>query len=172
MRKEIMRRKYQQAKLQRIDEILSRALKKRHVPFHAEDRHLLDIWEKAVGPQVAAQSRPDNLKRDILIVKVSSSVWMQQLHFLKQEIIGKVNDLIGKSSIRDIRFCIGQLPPTPGKGKEPALLPLAPGPLKERDKKMMEKCLAPLADQELKELIKRAMVKELSRRRLREKKVP
>lgn len=158
------------AHLQRIDEILARALKKRQVPFRAEDRHLADLWEKAVGPQIAAQSRPGNLRKGILFVKVSNSVWMQQLHFLKEEIIGKFN-VLEKAPITDIRFSIGQLP-SPGKGEEYVPLPLSTNLLKERDKKMMEDCLASLADQELKELIKRAMLREIAWRRLRERKVP
>ena len=156
--------------LQRIDEILARALKKRHVPFRAEDRRLADLWEKAVGPQIAAQSRPENLRKDILFVKVGSSVWMQQLHFLKEEIISKLN-VLEKAPIKDIRFSIGELP-SPGKGEEHAPQPLSTNFLKERDKKMMEDCLASLADQELKELIKRAMLSEITWRRLRERKVP
>ncbi|HLA27515.1 MAG TPA: DUF721 domain-containing protein [Syntrophales bacterium] len=158
------------AHLQRIDEILARALKKRHVPFRAEDRHLADVWEKAVGPQIASQSRPGNLRKGILFVKVSSSVWMQQLHFLKEEIVSKLN-VLEKAPIKDIRFSIGQLP-SPGKGEEQAPQPLSTNLLKERDKKMMEDCLASLADQELKELIKRAMLREITWRRLRERKVP
>ena len=158
------------AHLQRIDEILTRALKKRQVPFRAEDRRLADLWEKAVGPQIAAQSRPGNLRKGVLFVKVSSSVWMQQLHFLKEEIIGKFN-VLEKTPIKDIRFSIGQLP-SPGKGEGHVPLPLSTHLLKERDKKMMEDCLAPLADQELKELIKRAMLREISWRRLRERKAP
>src|SRR3989304_3060929 len=128
------------AHLQRIDEILARALKKRQVPFRADDRNLADVWEKAVGPQTAAQSRPVNLRKGILFVKVSSSVWMQQLHFLKEEIICKFN-VLEKVSIKDIRFSIGQLP-SPGKGEEHVPLPLSTNLLKERDKKMMEDCLA------------------------------
>ncbi len=164
-------RKRPPSELQKIEVILSRALKKRHVPFRQEDRRLLEIWEKAVGPQIAAQSRPDIIKRDTLFVKVSSSVWMQQLHFLKAEIIGKVNELMAGTDLKDIRFSIGPFPSPAGVGKESAL-PLPTIHLKERDKKMVETCLASLADAELKEIIRRVMIKELTFRRLREKKAP
>jgi hypothetical protein len=170
MRKGTMRRKT--ATLQRIDEILSRALKKRHVPFRKEDRRLLDVWQKAVGPQIAAQSRPENLKRDILFVKVSNSPWMHQLHFLKEEIIGKVNAAMGNSVVKDIRFSIGQWPSPPGKGGETASPAFSISHLKERDKKMIETCLASLKDQELRDIIKRVMTREITRRRLRQKKAP
>jgi hypothetical protein len=167
-----MRRK-SQPKLQRIDEILARALRKRHVPFRLEDRRLKEVWGRAVGPQISSQSRPEHLRREILLVKVANSVWMQQLHFLKEEIIGKVNSALGKPSVKDIRFAIGQLPASPDQGYEPGFRILSTVPLKERDKKMMDTCLDTLADQELKEIIRRVMTKEITWRRSRERrKVP
>jgi hypothetical protein len=165
-----MRRKT--TKLQRIDEIIARALRKRQVPFLAKDRLLFDIWKKAVGPQIAAQSRPDSLKRDVLFVKVSSSVWMHQLHFLKEELIEKINALMDKAPVKDIRFSIGQLPSSVGKGEDEVGLPPSTNLLKERDKKMMEACLASLADQELKDILKRVMTREITWRRSRERKAP
>ena len=164
-----MRRKA--AQLQRIDGIISRALKKMHVPFRPEDRRLVEIWEEAVGPQIAAQSRPDGLRRGTLFVKVSNSVWMQQLHFLKEEITGKVNDIMGRADLKDIRFSIGQVPAPAGKEENTGATPPA-APLRERDEKMIETCLASLADEELRIVIKRVMTKEITLRRGREKKVP
>ena len=162
-------RRRPQPKLQRIDEILARALQKRHVPFRLEDRRLIDLWNKTVGPQIASQSRPEHLRREILLVKVANSVWMQQLHFLKEEIIGKVNTALGKASVKDIRFAIGQLPASPDQSHVSGFRTRSTAPLKERDKKMMDTCLDTLADQELKEIIRRVMTKEITWRRSREK---
>lgn len=167
-----MRRRTTPAKLQRLDEIISRALKKRHVPFQSGDRRLSAVWEEAVGPQIASQSRPEHLRREKLSVKVASSVWMHQLHFLKEEILGKVNAGLGSAAVKDIRFTIGFVPPPPevGHGVVAPLPP--PGLLKERDKRMMEGCLESLPDEELKEIIRRVMTKEINWRRHRERKVP
>ncbi len=167
-----MRKRNTETKLQRIDEIISRALRKRHVPLPSEDRRLVEAWGQAVGPQIASQSRPEHLKRETLSVKVASSVWMQQLFFLKEEIIGKVNAALG-NSIKDIRFTIGPLPPPPeGANRQSLSPPLPSGPLKERDKKMMEACLGSLADQELREIIRRVMTREITSRRSQERKAP
>lgn len=167
-----MRKRTTPAKLQRLDEIISRALKKRHVPFQSEDRRLVMVWEQAVGPQIASQSRPEYLKRETLSVKVASSVWMHQLHFLKEEILGKVNASLGSPAVKDIRFTIGPLPPSPEESNESAVPLPPPGLLKERDKRMMEACLDSLTDQELKEIIRRVMTREIVWRRYRERKVP
>jgi hypothetical protein len=161
-------RRRAQLKLQRIDEILARALQKRHVPFRREDRRLIEVWGKAVGPHIALQSRPEHLRREILHVRVANSIWMQQLHFLKADIIGKLNTVFGKESVKDIRFAIGQLPVPSDPGPESAPRALPTLPLKERDKRMVDTCLDALADPELKEIVRRVMTREITWRRSRE----
>jgi hypothetical protein len=167
-----MRKRNPQANLQRIGEILPRVLKKGGFPVRLEDNRLKEIWEKAVGPQIAAHSRPENIKKNLLFVKVASSVWMHQLHFLKEEITGKVNALMGKTSVTDIRFSIGNFSRPQGKEKAPSPTPLSASLLTARDKKMMAECLASLRDEELKIIVKRAMTMEITRRRSRERKAP
>lgn len=165
-----MRRRYRSSKLTNIGDILQPALKKRGVPVQFEDKHLRGLWQKAVGPSVAAHSRPENRKKDTLVVKVSSSVWMQQLNFLKEEIIEKMNNVLGDEPIKKIRFHIGEISAhVPAKGEPELLKPGRPSLLKERDKKMIEESTASLKDPELREILKRVMLKEITRRRLMEK---
>jgi len=66
-----------------------------------------DIWEQAVGEVVAANTRPAAFKGNLLIVNATSSSWLQQLRFLKPEIIHKINHLIGGVPVKDIKFKIG-----------------------------------------------------------------
>jgi len=39
-----------------------------------------DTWCKAVGAKIAEQTYPERVSNDVLIVNVSNSVWMQELH--------------------------------------------------------------------------------------------
>ena len=64
----------------------------------------LNIWDDAVGESVAMNAKPDRVEHGVLIVKVSSPTWRQELYFQKKEIIEKINQAIGKKVIRDIRF--------------------------------------------------------------------
>jgi predicted nucleic acid-binding Zn ribbon protein len=78
----------------------------------ADDTGMLkiwDIWDIAVGERIAKNARPAAFKGDLLIVHVNSSVWMQQLGFLKTEIIAKLNEFLSEGSVREIRFKIGPL---------------------------------------------------------------
>lgn len=64
----------------------------------------LNIWDEIVGDKVAKNAQPDRVEHGVIIVKVSSPTWRQELHFQKKEIIEKLNNKIGKKVIRDIRF--------------------------------------------------------------------
>ena len=161
-----MRKKGKQANFQRLGNILQDILKKHNITIDPEEQHLLELWHKAVGPQISAHTRTDKLKRNTLFVKVSSSVWMHQLHLLKSEIIEKINILLGKELIKNIHFSIGEMPTTPLKNLYlPSLSPES-YPLRDREKKMIEKNISTVSDQELKEILKRVMTKNIIRRRL------
>jgi predicted nucleic acid-binding Zn ribbon protein len=64
----------------------------------------LNIWNDIVGNTVAKNTEPDRVEHGVIIVKVSSPTWRQELYFQKKEIIHKINNTIGKNVIRDIRF--------------------------------------------------------------------
>lgn len=152
-----------------LGEILRKILKKRNIPHTGTDRRLLDIWRRAVGPQIAAQTHPDSLKRGTLFVRVSAPVWMHQLQFLKEEIIDKMNELEGSGSVKGLFFSVGEIPaPPPGAADRQPTDPI-PAPLKGRDRKMIRESLDAIRDPELREIMERVMTREISRRRQREK---
>jgi predicted nucleic acid-binding Zn ribbon protein len=66
-----------------------------------------DIWENLVGEVIATDSKPAVFRKKILIVHVSDSAWIQQLQFLKKDIIKSINDYFGKRMVEDISFRIG-----------------------------------------------------------------
>jgi len=163
-----MARRGRQPKPEILGEILQKILKKRNIPHTPTDRRLLDLWRKAVGPQIALQTHPDRLKRGTLFVRVSAPVWMHQLQFLKEEILGKLNTLAAQDEIRNLQFSIGEIPaPPPGAGREPES-PALP-PLTGRDRTMMRDSLETVRDPELKEILERVMQKEIGRRREHQK---
>jgi hypothetical protein len=165
--KKKMRRRKQQTQLQSIGEVLFSALKKKGLSLKIEENALLKLWPKAVGPQISSKTQPDCLRGGTLFVKTISSVWVQQLHFMKEEIRDKLNELTGKNVIKEIRFLVGHIPvQVKSEGNVSVTKKIA---LKERDKKMIDDCTAALADRELASIFKRVMQIEISRRRQLEK---
>ena len=101
-----------------------------------------------------------------MYVKTVSPVWVQQLHFVKEDIREKLNQLSGKSPVKEIRFLVGY---TPSRLKEDDdVAPVKKAVLKKRDREMIAGCTESLADQELAAILRRVMQKEISRRRQRE----
>jgi predicted nucleic acid-binding Zn ribbon protein len=58
---------------------------------------------------VAANTLPAAFRQQLLLVNVSSSVWIQELRFKKEDIIRKLNDAVGKSVVSEITFKVGPI---------------------------------------------------------------
>lgn len=161
-----MRRRNHQTRLQSIGEILTAAFKRRGMGAKLEENAVLKFWPKAVGKQIALQTQPDVLRNGTLFIKTTSSVWVQQLHFMKEEIREKLNELAGKLVIKEIRFSIGYEISQTGPITEEEIINKKKSFLTARDKKMITECTEPLTDRELAVILKRVMQKEINRRRL------
>lgn len=131
-----------------------------------KDQPLWDAWHKAVGKTISAQTRVDRLDHDTLLVKVSSSAWMHQLQFVKNEIMEKLNEILEKESVRNIFFSIGEVSAVQKKKDDPFTLQPDQNLLKDRDKRLIEECTASISDRELNEILKRAMTRTIIRRKM------
>lgn len=70
-------------------------------------QQILACWIKVVGPEVASQTRPLKLQRDVLRVATSSPAWAQNLVFERQRILDKLNRQLA-FRVEDIRFSAAQ----------------------------------------------------------------
>lgn len=68
-----------------------------------------EAWSQAAGEQLAALSRPGQLRRGVLEVLVKSSTLVQELGFRKQELLARLGELLPDENIRDLRFRVGPL---------------------------------------------------------------
>ena len=79
---------------------------------HESDTELSQIWglwNGLVGDAIAENARPSAFKGKLLLVQVTNSSWLHQLHFLKKDIIQKINDTYGKELVEEIKFKIGSI---------------------------------------------------------------
>jgi predicted nucleic acid-binding Zn ribbon protein len=103
---------------------------------------LCTLWRETVGASIAAHTSPAAVYRNCLTVHVSSSVWMQQLHFMRETILAKLNRGLAASPLAGLRFKIG---PVPGLNEEDEALP----PLDAAGRRSVEVAAAGIADPEL-----------------------
>ena len=77
------------------------------------------VWDKLVGPQIAARARPLRLRKGVLEVQVDHPVWMQQLQMMKTLLLEKISTALPEAGITDIYLRKSSKPlsppPTPQK---------------------------------------------------------
>lgn len=124
-------------------------------------------WSSIVGDQVAAHTRPESIRFRKLYVIVDSSVWIQQLTFLKQSLLDKINMMAETSLISDIVLRVGEVGDHAGVG-EKRLTPLDEGsvpPLRPDELAEVIARVQAVADPELRtrleEVIARALASSL-----------
>ena len=64
----------------------------------------VSLWPIAVGKKIAENTTVQNVEHGTLIVHATSPVWAQELQLQKKEILSKLNETLGKKTIKDIRF--------------------------------------------------------------------
>ena len=93
-----------------IKSIISDVLKKYSKSKKSNLFIISDIWESAVGETIANDSRPFKIKGNELEVHVSGASWLQQLNYMRNDIIQKLNERLGEQVIEKIRFSIAHIP--------------------------------------------------------------
>lgn len=61
-------------------------------------------WSKVVGTALAEISEPAFFRRDVLWVYVDNSVWIQQLQFLKPDLLRNIRKQLHRVKLADVRF--------------------------------------------------------------------
>jgi len=66
-------------------------------------------WAEVVGEQLAAHTRPDQIRFKKLYLIVENSVWLQQLTFLKPTLLEKINAAADGPAVSDIVLRVGEI---------------------------------------------------------------
>ena len=64
-------------------------------------------WHEIMGENIANHTRPGEIRYKKLYINVDNPLWMHHLLFFKEEMLKKVNDLIGREVVSEIRFKLG-----------------------------------------------------------------
>ena len=117
-----MAAKRAQESLATIAELLGPAFRKNGLAKEYQHWRIFSLWEKTVGQSIAKHSRPHRFERGVLSVLVASSAWLQELQFMKQEIVERLNrelELLVSTSepqlrldalrISGIKFLVGKI---------------------------------------------------------------
>ena len=150
-------------KISHISNLLNEVFRKKgwgkrlglHAVFH--------LWDKVVGKEVAGRAQPHVIRGTVLWVKVSDSIWMQQLHLQKSALLDKLNQRLKGGDLSDIRF---QLDASLGKDQEtsvPAAQVSSEGPDPQLEEEF-DKMISSLADEAIRKELKELWLKYNSKR--------
>ena len=108
--------------LEKLGEILKKSLKRLDLSPKLEEYGVWPIWNEIVGATIARNAQPEKIRNGTLFVKVSSPTWMQELQYMKEMILEKLNQSLGKEVVRNIFFVVGRIDTTvpKPKGQEPS----------------------------------------------------
>lgn len=76
----------------------------------AMDRAMIevwDVWESAVGNEIAAHAHPAAFKGGLLLVYISNSTRLHHMRFMEKDLIRKLNQALGDERVKAITFKIG-----------------------------------------------------------------
>ncbi|MFP6665134.1 MAG: DUF721 domain-containing protein [Deltaproteobacteria bacterium] len=90
--------------IDRVSELLGRALADLGLGRMTDIRRLMDSWPEIVGERIAAQATPLALKGPELLIAVPDSVWRQELSLMQREIVAMVNEALGNQAVRKLRL--------------------------------------------------------------------
>jgi predicted nucleic acid-binding Zn ribbon protein len=96
---------------QRLGGTFAGIIRDRQWDYKFDQHRIFPRWQSLVDPDTAAHSRPLKVVKDVLVLEVDNSAWMQQLRFQKLHLLELLNSQLGIARFSDIRFTL--------RGKEP-----------------------------------------------------
>lgn len=139
-----------------LGEILEKYFSRCGLKRRLAEQRILDSWKKIVGKGIAEQAQPLRIQNGVLQVRVSNSVWMQQLQFMKGMILQRVREETDAAGLEEVRFFLGELrargdPEGNAESREDRGLKSGPL-LTEEEKERIRVEVAGLADPEMRRI--------------------
>ena len=90
--------------MQHIGKALGEFIKDSKIEKGLEQNKAIMIWPEVVGKKIADNTEVDSVESGVVLVKVKTPVWRQELQLQKHDIIDQLNKALTKKTIKDIRF--------------------------------------------------------------------
>lgn len=89
----------------RVGDVIERYLARAGLAGRVAQAQVIPDWPRLVGPQIAAVATPERVGPDgTLIVRVTTSGWLTELHLMAPDIIARVNAGRASGRITAIRW--------------------------------------------------------------------
>jgi hypothetical protein len=146
------------APIERLGAVLDHSLKRFELSARLDEYGVWPIWNDVVGKTIALNAQPEKIRNGTLFVKVSSPVWMQQLQFMKELIVEKLNERLKTPAVKTIFFMVGHI-----NAVEVDAAQTAGGENRQPARPVDETFLQEIADPDIREAF-RSLIKNFARR--------
>ena len=94
---------------QRVSDLLARFLSKKGLSGRVAQAGVLDAWPELVGERIARNTTAMAVRTDgVLVVKVRSAPWAQELSLMTPQIIARINSGREAGRITGIHWTVGR----------------------------------------------------------------
>lgn len=87
-----------------LSKSLSILLKSLGIENKIKQNEIIVRWPEIVGEKLSKVTTADKVENGILFVRVTNSVWRNELIYMKTEIINRISSRLNTDIINDIRF--------------------------------------------------------------------
>jgi len=87
-----------------MDDLIPQILKTWKLDDRLKAEEMAGAWQNIVGVFVAQHTAPDGIKRGVLTIRLSQPALHHTLMMRKTDLLQKLQDHFGKTTIKDIRF--------------------------------------------------------------------
>ena len=147
--------------METLGAVLDQSLKRFDLSQRLDEYGVWPIWNEVVGKTIARNAQPEKIRNGVLFIKVTSPVWMQQLQFMKEMIVDKINQRLDCTAVKNLFFMVGHIDTGDlDSSTEPQQSPAA----EDVEIEMSEKFLESIGDPAIRAAFKK-LLKSYSRRK-------
>jgi predicted nucleic acid-binding Zn ribbon protein len=88
--------------MKQLGDILKATIKELGIEKPIQQYEALVIWPRVVGDKIASVTEPRHIANGKLFIKVKNAAWRNELVFHRADLIRKMNEQIGRATVRDI----------------------------------------------------------------------
>lgn len=90
--------------MEKLGDLIDPALRRLGVHTRVREIQLRDVFDEVVGPALAGTCQAVRLDRGVLLIAVANTALGHQLHLDQIRLIGALNDRLGATAVRRLRF--------------------------------------------------------------------
>jgi len=87
-----------------LGDSITKLLRNMGIEEKVKEYQAINEWSQIVGENVSKVTKAQRVVNGILFVKVKNSSWRNELIYMRQEILIKLDKTVGRGIIKEVRF--------------------------------------------------------------------